>query len=287
LEQSTISRVDTLELNGVLAMIMSDPRYYQLAVQGGLLFWGILYLGFSLSIQNVLAVWVCALLLQWLLTRHYQLAFNPLSAINSSMSILLLLQTSQIIYLLLAISIAIASKFFIRWQQRHIFNPSNLGIVFVLLISDTTWIASGQWGQSMWWSLLLLGLGLIAFIGFSRLLSSLSFLVSFAFLLGIRAFFLGDPWLIPLHQLQNGALLIFAFFMLSDPMTTPNSASGRLFLGILVAIVAWVLQFTYYIPNAFLYALALCSPLVILINKITWGTHYQWPSTLMRRKLCE
>jgi hypothetical protein len=268
-------------------MISSDPRYYQLAVQGSLLFWGIIYLGFSLSIQDVLAVWLCALLLQWLLTQHYQLAFNPLSAINSSMSILLLLQTNQLIYLLLAISIAIASKFFIRWQQRHIFNPSNLGIVLVLLVSDSTWVASGQWGQSMWWGLLLLGFGLITFIGWSRLLGSLSFLAAYTLLIGLRAFFLGDPWLLPLHQLQNGALLIFAFFMLSDPMTTPNSALGRIFLGVLVAIVAWILQFIYYIPNAFLYALALSSPFVILINQIMWGTHYQWPQTLIRRKLCE
>ena len=266
-------------------MTISDPRYYQLAVQGGLLVWGILYLGFSLSGLDVLAVWLCALLLQFIFTQHYQLKFNPLSAINSSMSILLLLQTSHLVYLLLAIAIAIASKFFIRVQHRHIFNPSNLGIVAVLLISDATWLASGQWGQSMWWGLLLLGFGLTLFIGISRLLSSLSFLAAFAFLISLRAFWLGDPWMIPLHQLQNGALLIFAFFMLSDPMTTPNSALGRIILGILVALSAWILQFMYYIPNAFLYALALSSPFVIFINQITSGTAYQWPQVFMWRKV--
>ena len=268
-------------------MTISDPRYYQLAVQGSLLAWGILYLGFALSSTEIIAVWACALSLQFLLTQHYQLRFNPLSAINSSMSILLLLQSSHWLYLALAIAIAIASKFFIRWHNRHIFNPSNLGIVVVLLLSDATWLASGQWGQSMWWGLLLLGFGLIFFIGVSRLLSSLSFLIAFAVLLALRALWLGDPWLIPVHQLQNGALLIFAFFMLSDPMTTPNSALGRTCFGILVAIIAWVLQFIYYIPNAFLYALALSSPLVIFINRITWGTAYQWPQVFTRRNLCE
>jgi len=268
-------------------MKISDPRYYQLMVQGSLLVWGIFYLGFSLSSMDVIAVWCGALILQFLLTQQYQLAFNPLSAINSSMSILLLLQTSHLVYLLLAIVFAIASKFFIRYNNRHIFNPSNFGIVLVLLISDVTWLASGQWGQSMWWGLLLLGFGLIFFIGVSRLLSSLSFLAVFALLITLRAFFLGDPWVIPLHQLQNGALLIFTFFMLSDPMTTPNSALGRILFGTLVAITAWILQFVYYIPNAFLYALVLSSPFVIFINRITWGTAYRWPQAFIRRKPCE
>jgi len=268
-------------------MTISDPRYYQLAVQASLLIWGINFLDFSASLLDIALVLSAALLLQFIFTKYYHLDFKPLSSINSSMSILLLLYASQPIWLLLAISLAIASKFLIRYQQHHIFNPSNFGIVLVLLFSDQTWIASGQWGQSMWWGLLLLGFGLIFFMGFSRLLSSLSFLTVYAVLIMIRAMYLGDPWLIPLHQLQNGALLIFAFFMLSDPMTTPNSAIGRILLGLLVAIIAWGLQFIYYIPNAFLYALALCSPLVILINKITWGTQYQWPHTLIRRKLCE
>ena len=41
-------------------------------------------------------------------------------------------------------------------------------------------------------------------------------------LLLARAFWLGDPLAIPLHQMQSGSLLIFAFFMISDPRTTPD-----------------------------------------------------------------
>jgi hypothetical protein len=258
-------------------MRIHDPRYYQLAVQGSLLLWGMIFLGISLSVVDMLAVWVVALGTQWILTHHYQLAFNPLSAINSSMSILLLLHATQSLWLVLAIVLAISSKFFIRWNHRHIFNPSNIGIVAVLLLTDSAWITSGQWGQTMWWAILLLGLGLLFFIGISRLLSSLSFLFIFALLIILRAVWLGDTWNIPLHQLQSGALLVFTFFMLSDPMTTPDSRMGRILFGSMVALIAWVLQFIYYIPNAFLYALALSSPFVLIINKISWGKHYHWP----------
>ena len=46
-------------------------------------------------------------------------------------------------------------------------------------------------------------------------------------LLVARAVWLGDPLAIPLHQLQSGSLLIFAFFMISDPRTAPDSRLGR------------------------------------------------------------
>jgi hypothetical protein len=46
-----------------------------------------------------------------------------------------------------------------------------------------------------------------------------------------------------MHQLQNGALLVFAFFMISDPKTTPDAAIGRLVYSMLVAGVAFAIQF--------------------------------------------
>ena len=42
-----------------------------------------------------------------------------------------------------------------------------------------------------------------------------------------RSWWLGEPLAIPLHRLENGALLIFAFFMVSDPKTTPAGLTTR------------------------------------------------------------
>ena len=55
-----------------------------------------------------------------------------------------------------------------------------------------------------------------------------------ALLLFGRAYWLGDPLAIPVHQLQNGALLVFAFFMISDPKTTPDTGFGRVLIGALL-----------------------------------------------------
>ena len=106
--------------------------------------------------------------------------------------------------------------------------------------------------------------------------TTIAFLLLFGALLFGRALWLGDPLSIPMHQLQNGALLIFAFFMISDPKTTPDAATGRVLYAALVASIAFVIQFVYYIPNGPIIALVLSAPLVPLIDALLQGTHYQW-----------
>jgi len=259
-------------------MTRIDPRYYQLFVQVALLSWGLFGLQFNIPLSHIAAAFSSALLFQFAFTYYLGLKANPLSAINTTMSILLLLHASSWQWIALAVIIAISSKFIIRFQNKHLFNPSNIGIVAVLLITDSAWAAPGQWGQAMWLALLLAGIGLIFIIGINRMLTSISFLLVYAGLIFIRALWLGDPVPVPVHQLQNGALLIFAFFMLSDPMTTPTTAKGRFLFGSWVAIIGWILQFGFFIPNAFLYALALSMPLVSQLNRDFQGTEYHWPS---------
>ena len=106
--------------------------------------------------------------------------------------------------------------------------------------------------------------------------TTLAFLGAYGVLLVGRALWLGDPLSIPLHQLQNGALLIFAFFMISDPKTTPNSPLGRMLFGTLVAAIAYAIQFVFYEPNGPILALIISAPVVPLIDALSCGRLYRW-----------
>jgi hypothetical protein len=55
---------------------------------------------------------------------------------------------------------------------------------------------------------------------------------------------------IPIHRLQNGALLLFRFFMISDPKTTPDSRTGRILFALLVAVGAAFVQFNSFDTTA-------------------------------------
>ena len=195
------------------------------------------------------------------------------------MSLLLLLHVSEAWWMLLAILVAIASKFLVTVNKRHIFNPSALAIVAVVLVTDSAWVSSGQWGQFLWFALLAAGSGLVIMLGIRQMLTSIAFLATFSTITFIYAFWLGDPLTIPLHRLQNGALLIFAFFMLSDPKTVPASMTGRIIYGSLVAVCGWTIQLWLSQPNAFIYALILFAPIVLLLNKQFPATGYQWPKS--------
>ena len=71
-------------------------------------------------------------------------------------------------------------------------------------------------------------------------------------------------------------MLLFAFFMISDPKTTPDSRAGRVLFAALVALGAVLVQFGLYRPNALLWSLAAVAPLTPLINRTFPGTRYNW-----------
>jgi Na+-transporting NADH:ubiquinone oxidoreductase subunit NqrB len=202
--------------------------------------------------------------------------FDPLSAAITSLSLTLLLRTDVIGIAVLAACIAIGSKFLLRFRGKHIFNPANVALVSLMLCSDSAWVSSGQWGSAAIGAFALACLGLLVLTRAKRAETTIAFLLAFAALMVGRALWLGDPLSIPLHQMQNGALLIFAFFMISDPKTTPNTNVGRIVYGALVASVAYTIQFVFYEPNAPIIALILSAPLVPLLDLSMGGHVYRW-----------
>ena len=108
---------------------------------------------------------------------------------------------------------------------------------------------------------------------------ALCFLWSWIVLLLARALWLGDPLSIPIHNLQSGAILIFAFFMISDPMTTPNHRMGRLIFAFIVALVAYILQYQFQIREAIFYALFLVCMTTPMIDFYLKDKQYQWRKT--------
>jgi len=62
-------------------------------------------------------------------------------------------------------------------------------------------------------------------------------------------------------------LLIFAFFMISDPMTTPNARPARLIHAVLTAGVGAFIVFDFYRADGVILALILTAPLVPILDR--------------------
>jgi Na+-transporting NADH:ubiquinone oxidoreductase subunit NqrB len=262
-----------------------DPRLYQIGALGALLAYGLAVLRFDLTLPRAGLILASALGAQYACTRIWRLpAFDPKSALISALSLCLLLRTNSAALALLAASITIASKFLLRWDGKHLFNPTNFGLVALMLATGRAWISPGQWGSGAFLGFLLACAGGLVVHRAARSDVTLAFLVSWILLLFGRSLWLGEPLSIPLHRLESGALLLFAFFMISDPKTTPDSRAGRILFAALVALGAAFIQFRLFRTNGLLWSLAFFSLFVPLIDRLLPGTRYAWagrPSPLL------
>ena len=149
-------------------------------------------------------------------------------------------------------------------------------IVSALWEAPGVWVSPGQWGSEVVLAFMLFCAGNFVVYSAARNDVTWAFLAVFSALLFGRAYYLGDPFSITLHQLESGALVIFAFFMISDPKTTPDTRVGRILFATAVALLTYVLRFKYYLPEALFYSLFFCSALVPLLDRIFPGIRYQW-----------
>jgi Na+-transporting NADH:ubiquinone oxidoreductase subunit NqrB len=256
---------------------LRDPRLYQILVLAALLVYGVAALDFEITAARAALLLGTALATQFACTKIRRLpAFDPKSALISGLSLCLLLRTGSPWLAVLTAVVTIASKFVLRVHGKHLFNPTNFGIVALMLATGQVWVSPGQWGNAAFFAFLIACLGGLVVNRAARSDVTYAFLAFYLAVLFGRALWLGQPVAIPLHQLGNGAFLLFTFFMISDPKTTPDSRAGRILFALLVALGAGTVHFVLYRPNGLLLALAFLSPLVPLLDRLLPGVRYAW-----------
>jgi Na+-transporting NADH:ubiquinone oxidoreductase subunit NqrB len=257
-----------------------DPRLYQITTLAGLLTYGVWWLDLEVQLPTAVAIIGSALAAQLVCEVLAGRSRCDLrSALISGLSLCLLLRTEWLDLAMLSAIAALVSKFTLRVRGKHVFNPTNFALVAMMLVTGSVWVSPGQWGSGAVFTFLLASAGGLVVNRAARADVTCAFLVSYAALLVGRSLWLGEPLAIPLHRLENGALVLFSFFMISDPKTTPDSRAGRVLFAALVAAGAYVVQFWLFRTNGLLWSLAVCSLAVPLIDLLLPGPRYQWKST--------
>lgn len=254
-----------------------DPRHAQIAVQSLLIAWGIAALGWDLPPAQVAATFLGTLGAQWLATRSLGLAgFEWKSALISGLGLCLLLRAAAPGWALLAGALAIGSKFAIRVRGKHLFNPTAFALAALLAAGAPVWVSPGQWGNAAVAAFAMASLGSMVVHRSARSDVTWAFLGASAAIVFGRAAWLGQPLAVPAHQLSNGAFVLFAFHMLSDPKTTPDSRAGRVLFGVAVALAAWAVPFLLWRRNGLIWALVACAPLVPALDRLMPGARFSW-----------
>lgn len=238
--------------------LFKDARDYQILFLFTFLILGVWTRDFTVHFDAMVTVLIACLLTQALSDRFYahlhpDLAykFSLRSAWITGISLCLLLRTNSLAVMALAGSLSILSKFVFRFRRKHFFNPSNFGIIAVLALTSNAWVSPGQWGQDTWYVFLFLAAGGMVVRKVGRWDTTGAFLLTYGGLEAWRNSSLGWTWDVFLNRMASGGLLLFAFFMITDPRAIPDNRYARILWVILVAILSYILRNKFLCPPRF------------------------------------
>lgn len=265
-----------------LKWLMADGRHFQILYLGSFLLFGVFNLGWEVEALNFLLVVGSCLLVQLLFAWYHGLSLTTLkSAMISSLGLCILLKVNHPSTAVLAAAVAIGSKFLIQVEKKHVFNPVNIAIVLTTLFTQDAWVSPGQWGSDVALLFFVGAAGLMVLLKVGRLDISLWFIVTFFGLEMIRSlFYLGWPADHFMHFMTNGTVLLFTFFMITDPVTTPNHPMARILFSVAVGALAFVFTHVLYMQSgAPIWALFVVSPSTLFLDRLfaykrfSWQTH--------------
>jgi Na+-transporting NADH:ubiquinone oxidoreductase subunit NqrB len=198
------------------------------------------------------------------------------SALITALGLCLLLRANQLMTMVLAGCLAISSKFLFRFDNKHFFNPANFGIIAAITLTSDAWVSPGQWGNDWWYLLLFMAAGAAIFKKVGRWETTAVFLLTYGGLEASRNYWLGWSWDVVQHKLMTGSLLVFAFFMLTDPRSIPNAKISRVIWSFIIAVLAFILQEKFYLNQAIFWALFIISPLSVGLDFIWKQSRFIW-----------
>ncbi|MEA2424636.1 MAG: hypothetical protein QOH13_1046, partial [Thermoleophilaceae bacterium] len=264
----------TLTIRGtpypVLPPKLSDPRLHLAAVITTLQVLGQTVFQFRVSIAQILiSLLTCAVLEIAITFRKQHVLMWPASAMLTGNGVAFILRVPGThhgdwwslrgwwIFMGTA-AVSLLSKYVIKWRGNHIFNPSNIGLVlcFVLLGRNRAEPLDFWWGPVSPWLLfafvVIVTGGLFILSRLKLLWIAVSFWLAFAAgiaVLAVTRHAMVARWhLGPItgayfwwSLLTSPEVLVFLFFMLTDPKTTPRGQRDRVVYAVSVGLLAALL----------------------------------------------
>jgi len=238
------------------------PAFITLLLLIGQLNFGILDSYVSVVV-SVCTAMVTEILLARLLLGTWK---NLSSAYITGISVGILIRSTMIWPYIITAILSIMSKYILRYKGRHLWNPSNFGVSWMLFMASLDVAGlSMQWGSNFFSLAVIWILGLVIVFQAKRLHVTVTYVISFVILAYVRSLIVGDTFLAELSPLTGPMYQLFIFFMMTDPPTSVSTKRGRILVAILIALVEFVLRLDSFIYAPF-YALFLVGPIAKFID---------------------
>ncbi len=149
-------------------------------------------------------------------------------------------------------AVSIYSKYVIRAGNRHLWNPSNFGIVVTLLVAPyAVNTLSQEFGNSFYAMVAIWMIGAFIISRLKRFHICATYVISFFVLAWLRTAITKQPFLTEVAPITGPMYQLFTFFMITDPRTTVSSKRGQMVVAFLVALAEAFFRIYPYIPAAY------------------------------------
>ncbi|TNE99674.1 MAG: hypothetical protein EP326_07665, partial [Deltaproteobacteria bacterium] len=147
------------------------------------------------------------------------------SGIVTSFALSVLLRSTAIWLMPLAVFIGVAQKYFLKIDGKHFQNPSNIGVLIALwILPADTYLDFKAWG-SKYFALIIVVTCALLLLTRVKLFRLSIFLYCYYYLLNFL--FLSDNHLLIFNKLTSTTFLLYSFFIINDPMALPKSNRYR------------------------------------------------------------
>jgi Na+-translocating ferredoxin:NAD+ oxidoreductase RnfD subunit len=238
-----------------------DPRVAVAGILFSYVALGITVLGFNRTPAQIAVTAAAAISLDMVLHRLLRRGAAPLfpfSALITALSLSILANYAHGLWLgLVPAMLAISSKYLFVYQGNHVYNPALFGVVASLLLGDGLISESPayQWGGNFAVLAFVITLALLLFVlPVRRNALIITFLLCYIVALTVRAWLM--RWHMPMETWFMGALtspafFLFAFFMITDPRTSPRSTRGQILMAIGIVTIDFALHFRQMLSTLF------------------------------------
>ncbi|HVZ97793.1 MAG TPA: RnfABCDGE type electron transport complex subunit D [Chitinophagaceae bacterium] len=251
--------------------IVKEPKGYFQYVPPAfitlLLLIGQISFGMLDSLTNLVAAILTALITEIVLARLLTGKWKSLaSAYISGISVGILIRSTMVWPYIITAALSIMSKYVLRYKGKHLWNPSNFGVSWMLFMAplDVAGL-SIQWGSNFLAMAVIWVLGLIIVNRARRIHVTITYVISFVFFAYLRSLIAGDAFLAEVAPLTGPMYQLFIFFMMTDPPTSVSTKKGQIAVAFLVAFAEFILRLNSFIYAPF-YALFLVGPVAKFID---------------------
>ena len=191
---------------------------------------------------------------------------NLASAYITGNSVGILIRSNVLWPYIITALLSIMSKYVFNYKGKHLWNPSNFGVSWMLFFA-TSHVAglSIQWGSNLAAMVIIWALGLYIVSSAKKLHVTLTYVFSFIVLAYLRSLITGDTFLSEVSPLTGPMYQLFIFFMITDPGVAVSTKKGEIIVAVLIALAEFGLRLGGFIYAPF-FALCIVGPAARFID---------------------